>query len=805
MAVITLASLCMYSTAPKISKRNGEDDKLSHQEEEENIECLPEMPHAQDQMLRATSVPASQLSSPSRLTEKDASPKTRIQGRRISWSSSALSSDGWPERHPHTRPVVLADTAKPMVAGNVHDAVQALGNDPEQCNDMNSIHNSPDAIGDEYRLFGHSSSWSFSRRIRSFISNHIPGAQLHDLVPIADGAYGTPFEQPILDLSGIDLPPEDYAEYLTNTLYFTLAPLYYLFDKGAFLGKMRDFYLDEKAGKKHEAGLWHIKMLLVFAFGKSILAREVSQSGPTGVIYFARAVEALPDPHRLRQDPILSIEVLSMLALFMQAMDMRRAAYDYVGQAIRISLTQGLNRRYDAQRITPQEFEHRSRLWWTVYTIERKLSSLVGVPPSVHDEDIALPMPPIDPTNISDLTIALHVNLSSQLGRILTIVYGLGHQRLLGVKFIAAVQTILKRLAETSILLHANMRIELLRLANTISRVAASLHLLHHQCTILTIRPVIFFLLETKLANSNVPLKLSDAVIGLLRVCVESALQVLRIVEGLRAHNLVDLFLPFDLESMFASAFVLILVDIIMPANTEQWDLGTIFALIDEMMLRGIVVAGPYKQDLLEIDELRRKLKRPQVLQTNQMSETRPFVPNSGMTTPNSNYPPLEQDMLWSWMANEERELGVVNPNTIQSAIDGLNFDFLNDPSVLNTDALKTLKPCLCMLLKHMLESKRCNLSSEKNATRQPAGKISAATSHKSCFKIAHAWASRKNVTDKFHGSSSADVALPSQPLQMKTFPESNYWFSTRKHPETCNLLAAWVFLTSLPPLCIDQ
>lgn len=71
-------------------------------------------------------------------------------------------------------------------------------------------------------------------------------------------------------------------------------------------------------------------MLLVFAFGTSILAREAGKSGPAGAAYFGRAVEALPDPHRLRQDPIVSIEILCMLALFMQAMDMRRAAYDHV-------------------------------------------------------------------------------------------------------------------------------------------------------------------------------------------------------------------------------------------------------------------------------------------------------------------------------------------------------------------------------------------------------------------------------------------------------------------------------------------
>src|SRR5450755_2942484 len=71
-------------------------------------------------------------------------------------------------------------------------------------------------------------------------------------------------------------------------------------------------------------------MLVVFAFGRSILAREAGPSGPVGSIYFARAVEGLPDCHRLCQEPILSIEILCVFALFMQAMDMRLAAYEYV-------------------------------------------------------------------------------------------------------------------------------------------------------------------------------------------------------------------------------------------------------------------------------------------------------------------------------------------------------------------------------------------------------------------------------------------------------------------------------------------
>jgi proline utilization trans-activator len=160
--------------------------------------------------------------------------------------------------------------------------------------------------------------------------HHTTGGELHDEIPIRDGAYGIPWTPNIIDLSGVDMPTEEYAEYLTNTLSLTLHPLYHLFDKAAFLVRLRQFYATSTAGRQESTDLWHIQMLVVFAFGYSILAREAGPSGPTGADYIARVVEAMPDNHRLHQEPIISIEILCMMALFMQAMDMRLAAYQYV-------------------------------------------------------------------------------------------------------------------------------------------------------------------------------------------------------------------------------------------------------------------------------------------------------------------------------------------------------------------------------------------------------------------------------------------------------------------------------------------
>ena len=114
-----------------------------------------------------------------------------------------------------------------------------------------------------------------------------------------------------------------------------------------FLASLHKFYRDQHS----QSTLWQIKMLLVFAFGTSILAREAGKSGPAGAALFGSAVEALPDPHRLRQDPIVSIEVLCMLALFMQAMDMRRAAYDHVRMKSRFIKHRGANASFRLDKL----------------------------------------------------------------------------------------------------------------------------------------------------------------------------------------------------------------------------------------------------------------------------------------------------------------------------------------------------------------------------------------------------------------------------------------------------------------------
>jgi hypothetical protein len=175
---------------------------------------------------------------------------------------------------------------------------------------------------------GHSSTLSFSRNVRNL---------LHQLSPTTDpGSVSTERQDisykrnlpPIdLDLSSIPLPKLSYAEYLTNTVLVHIGSLYSIFDPEIFFHRLRSFYDERDKGHLDKASLWHIQMLLVLAFGKSIQSREHSEMGPSGMSYFTRAIEAMPDIRRLYEDPLLSIEILCLAALFMHAADLLQEAY----------------------------------------------------------------------------------------------------------------------------------------------------------------------------------------------------------------------------------------------------------------------------------------------------------------------------------------------------------------------------------------------------------------------------------------------------------------------------------------------
>jgi proline utilization trans-activator len=67
------------------------------------------------------------------------------------------------------------------------------------------------------------------------------------------------------------------------------------------------------------------KLLLVVALGRLFLERGASSSGPPGIREFLQGAD-LPSTLVLRQDPVIALETLCMLAIYAQAADMHEVA-----------------------------------------------------------------------------------------------------------------------------------------------------------------------------------------------------------------------------------------------------------------------------------------------------------------------------------------------------------------------------------------------------------------------------------------------------------------------------------------------
>jgi proline utilization trans-activator len=176
---------------------------------------------------------------------------------------------------------------------------------------------------------GSSSSPSFSWQIRCFLKNAIGNEIPINLIPNSEEdtyKMASASVRESLLLARDEMPSREYARYLAETVLFHLGDIYHVFDKESFMEMLDAFYDHDQPLKD----LRHIQLLLVIAFGKLFLRRGASPLGPPGAADFLRALRLQSDILDLWDDPILRVEILCLISLYLNTADMRPTAYTFV-------------------------------------------------------------------------------------------------------------------------------------------------------------------------------------------------------------------------------------------------------------------------------------------------------------------------------------------------------------------------------------------------------------------------------------------------------------------------------------------
>jgi proline utilization trans-activator len=72
-----------------------------------------------------------------------------------------------------------------------------------------------------------------------------------------------------------------------------------------------------------------------------------------------------------------------------------------------------------AQGLEDKYVERCRKVWWTVYVLDRQMSSLMGVPLAIRDEDISASLPTFSGSLQKVLALEIHVQLSRVIAQIL--------------------------------------------------------------------------------------------------------------------------------------------------------------------------------------------------------------------------------------------------------------------------------------------------------------------------------------------------------------------------------------------------
>ncbi|KAJ5116279.1 hypothetical protein N7456_000627 [Penicillium angulare] len=452
------------------------------------------------------------------------------------------------------------------------------------------------------------SLWSLTTRLSIMMAENlhlespyrVPSSLDQEVYPLRWRA--APNEDPP-DISG--LPSNDDAIYLFNTVKHHLDQHYRFFDEEAFTTHLHEFYGNNSLRKATEDCLWFVHFLLVLAFGNAFLLRSRNSRDPPGSKYFVRAMSLMPDYTDLWTKGLMAVEVMALAGLYLYSIDHRELANVYVVQAIRIAQLDGLHTDLPEEELGFKTVNRCRNVWWTLYVMDRHISSSLGLPMTIQDNDITTVLNSTRGGSRHDATLCLHVKLSYLFTSILSSIYK-NEKTELGT-FLEKTRTILQTMTvyarEIEEIVHPKNSASV----ETMPKGTRYITLLYHQCVMIATRPLLLSVLKERLERLGqqeddwqsflAPTK------ALISTGIKSAIKTLQILSD--EDSLLEVFLPFEMEVTYGAALHLMMAKTLFAHAIEGEEYGEkAHSILDEMISKGNRLASSRKTELTHLEGL---------------------------------------------------------------------------------------------------------------------------------------------------------------------------------------------------------
>ncbi|WQF81651.1 hypothetical protein CDEST_06665 [Colletotrichum destructivum] len=459
--------------------------------------------------------------------------------------------------HSESLPVPSLSPGKPSVS---------LGHIEEEDRNVNKqLESTPDLAGSI-----NSSSLYFSHQIKSLKSGCSAGPRYgpstrQQSPDWPENVYGIPppkrgGESRDGDRHTVDLPGLQEAQELLDTVLNSLGNIQHLFEPRAFCDRLSEFY----STAVDKTDIWYVELLIVLAVGKLLRGKPGGGGTLPGTDLYQEAERHLPGMMTLRRQGTTAVEILGMMAFYLQCADLRDDAYVYAGMALRLAMSNGMANSSSYSGLRRSEKAHRCRLWWTIYMQERRLAAATGQPLTIQDASISTEYPGEAPGFVTPAAMIVNIELARITGQTMDVVYGTKGKAV--DRYVESVRKILKQLQDVAKSIPSEYTLNLTR-APRLSRTAGTLYLMLHQamqCIVLATRPTLLHLARNRLDVAKSVTKNTVSMWELDQIsgsCVEAASCSLEVLDAMKEQRIIANFGFFDLDAAFSAAFVFVLVD----------------------------------------------------------------------------------------------------------------------------------------------------------------------------------------------------------------------------------------------------
>ncbi|KAI9167767.1 transcriptional regulatory protein [Paramyrothecium foliicola] len=259
---------------------------------------------------------------------------------------------------------------------------------------------------------GEFSHWNFSMRIKDWIDKTVPdrgsNQQLKSPTSFKEYYRAEELRSPSNTISLLALlPPRPIAEFLSQSFFKHATVNYFFVERAWYNANLELAYDDPQIFSRRGVSIICILFTVLaigtqFAYLESLgddagsshnqaAAAEKFSEDSIGMVFYQQACRLLPDV--ITVSSLESVQACLLLGMYTLPVDPSGLSYTYLNLAIKLAIQNGMHRKYPGEGLETHIRETRNRVWWTAYTIEKRIGIFHGRPMSIASTDIDADLP----------------------------------------------------------------------------------------------------------------------------------------------------------------------------------------------------------------------------------------------------------------------------------------------------------------------------------------------------------------------------------------------------------------------------